>query len=630
MAGRGGAALARRRTFPLAQADLGPVPALWHNVYVRIALLYPPPWKIAAPGEGPDPQNGPPEDYRDGDLDADFYQTPYGLFSLGAQAIRAGHQVKVYNLSGFTWQRTREVIAALDAELFGMSCWTANRRGVKLVSELIKELHPKAHVVVGGPHATPLAKEILEHFPAVDTVCLGESEAQFLELIERLENSESTAGIAGTVFRAEGQVHQAAERPALKQLDDLACPQHYFATHILMTSRGCPWQCTFCGAETTWGRGFRGQSIDYVLDAVESALAKLPVRMIQVKDDTFTANKKRAMELCRGIRKRGLNFLWSCDTRVDVLTDELLKEMRLAGCQRLSLGVESGSPIILKAIDKKITAQKIIEAGNLAKKYGIQVRFYMMLGNRGETEETFRQTLDFLQEAKPHQYLFSCLSIYPGTLDFQDAEKAGWLNREIYFTGKFQEYKTPFDASEKDAKLMSDWFEDNRGLKRLYREDSAACLKILNELGEHHAAHMDLAGAYYREGDLDGTARHAQRALELDYPAPGLAHNYLACVAAARFDLKSVQEHLRHALRTDPYHRVVAQNAQTLREWLGQGGPVKGLPLQLEGSHEFELFEKTAQPTLPGELPEDFAQWPPPLEVESSGEADGRRHLRLL
>src|SRR5262252_2358716 len=128
---------------------------------MRIALLYPPPWKIPLPGDQPDAHDGPPSDYRPGDLDADFHQTPYGLFSLGAQAIRAGHAVKVFNLSAFPWPEIERAVRALDADVFGMSCWTANRRGVALVAKLIKDVHPKAHVVIGGPHATPLASEML-------------------------------------------------------------------------------------------------------------------------------------------------------------------------------------------------------------------------------------------------------------------------------------------------------------------------------------------------------------------------------------------------------------------------------------------------------------------------------------
>jgi hypothetical protein len=128
---------------------------------MRVALLYPPPWKIAEAGEPPyPPGEGPPRTYREGDLDADFHQLPYGLLALGAAAIRAGHSVKVHNLSSFSWKRVEEVIGALEADVFGFSCWTANRRGVGFAAELVKSLHPRAHVVVGGPHATPLGREL--------------------------------------------------------------------------------------------------------------------------------------------------------------------------------------------------------------------------------------------------------------------------------------------------------------------------------------------------------------------------------------------------------------------------------------------------------------------------------------
>jgi len=417
----------------------------------------------------------------------------------------------------------------------------------------------------------------------------------------------------------------------VNDLDTLASPHDYFDTHIVMTSRGCPWQCTFCGAETTWGRGFRGQSIGYVLDSLEHALSRLPVKMLQIKDDTFTANKKRALDICKGIRERKLNFMWSCDTRVDVLTEELIREMRLAGCQRLSLGVESGSPAILKAINKKITAEKIEHAAQLAKSYGISVRFYMMLGNRGETRETFYETLEFLERVKPHQYLFSCLSIYPGTVDFTDAEAAGKVDRNIYFAERFQELKVPYDAAKEDAELMSEWFQHNRGIRRGYVESVEDCLGILERLGDHHAAHVDLAAAYYRAQIYDLATRHFQRALELGYPLPGLVHNYLACIAGSRHDLRQVQDHLRLALRGDPYHYVVARNAETLRRWFIAGGPVKGLPLELEATHEFQLFERTVQPTLPGEIPEGFFVWPESSNERPSGRSQAAtKHLPVL
>ena len=576
---------------------------------MKVALIYPPPWKLPEPDAQPDPIDGPPEAYRTGDLDADFHQTPYGLFTLGAAALRAQHQVKVLNLSAHAWNTVEGVIAALDADVFGMSCWTANRRGVALVAETIRRYHAQAHVVVGGPHSTPLAREMLAHHSSIDTICVGESELTFLELLERLSRHQSLQGLAGAWYRTNGSVECGPPRHAIKNLDDLACPHNKFTTHIVMTSRGCPWACTFCGAETSWGRGFRGHSTAYVLDMLESALKRAPVNMLLIKDDTFTTNKKRVLELCRGIQERGIRFLWSCDTRVDVLDEELLKAMRLAGCERLSLGVESGSPAILSAINKKITVRQIESSLALAKRYGIKVRFYMMLGNRGETLQSFNESLDFLARTKPHQYLFSCLSIYPGTADFHEAERAGWLNREDYFSGRFQELKVPFDAPADDARVMSEWFEANRGLCNAYQANLDDCEAILERLGEHAPAELDLATAYYRAGRLADADRLAMQALAHEHPTPGLVLNLRACTAQARGDIEGMKALFLDAARRDPQHAVLIENVQAARRWFAEGGPACGRTLVLSVDHEFRLLERTVQPSLPGPLPEDFADF---------------------
>jgi len=612
---------------------------------MKVALLYPPPWKIAAPGQQRFPRGeGPPEDYVDGDLDADFFQIPYGLLTLAAEATSRGHKVRVLNLSATPYDQVAEVVARLDADVFGMSCWTANRRGVGYVAELIRSRHPAAHIVVGGPHATPFAREMLEHHPAIDTVSRGESEVTFIELLDQLERGGSTQGIAGTAFRRNGQIELGPSRKSLSSLDGLTPPQAYFATHIVMTSRGCPWACTFCGAETSWGRGFRAHSTAYVMTALEQALERLPVRMVQIKDDTFTTNRKRVLELCREIKKRDLRFLWSCDTRVDVLDEELLIAMRQAGCQRLSLGVESGSDRILSNIDKKITASEIREAALLAKSVGIQVRFYMMLGNRGETEQTFRETLAFLDDVRPHQYVFSCLSIYPGTRDFQDAVSAGWLDPKLYFEGDFQELKVPYDADERTTKVMNEWFHDHRGIQYFYREDVAAARAILDKVGEYHGAHLDLCGAYFRAGDYDGARAHAERALELGTPVPGLAWNYLAVIAHRAGDLEGMKAYFLEAAQKDPQHNVLIVNVEKTRAWFKARGPELGLPLELSAGHEFQLLERTLQPTLPGPLPPDFddfeaAPRPVPHHLPSSAEVTleghekqgfGSRNLRVV
>jgi tetratricopeptide (TPR) repeat protein len=263
----------------------------------------------------------------------------------------------------------------------------------------------------------------------------------------------------------------------------------------------------------------------------------------------------------------------------------------------------------LKNIDKKIDADTIVRATEMAKSYGIQVRHYMMLGNRGETEQTFQETLGFLQRAQPHQYIFSCLSIFPGTRDFDLAEEQGWLHRKVYFDGDFQELKAPFDASESTTRVLNEWFAENSGLRDCYVEDVPAAQAILAKVGDHHAAHMDLAAAYLRAGEPDAAERHVLRALELDYPVPGLAYNYLACISHQRGDIESMKDHFMTAAKCDPQHFVLMKNVEATRAWFKRGGPDRGEQLELNVRHDFQLLERTDQPTLPGKLPANLGDW---------------------
>lgn len=577
---------------------------------LRVALIYPPPWKIPEPNGPSDPVDGPPPDFEACDLDADFFQIPYGLLSLAAQAIRAGHCVKVLNLSGFPWSAVEHVVAHLEADVVGMSCWTANRRGVRLVSDLIKQRHPTTHVTIGGPHVTPLGARILERYTHVDSAVLGEGEHTFLELLDRLQHAKTLDGLPGAITRAEGRLLVGASRPAVSELDTLESPHRHFSTHIVMTSRGCPWACTFCGAESTWGRGFRPFGVERVLDDLQAALERTKVRILLIKDDTFTTNRDRIFRLCRGIRERKLDFLWSCDTRVDVMRDDLMREMRLAGCERVSLGVESGSASILKAINKKISIEQILASTEVTRRYGIRARFFMMLGNRGETKQTFLETLEFLERARPHQYIFSCLSIYPGTADFHAAVAAGWLDPEQYFTGTFQEYKVPFDASPEVTQLMNDWFSTHRGVRDHYVPTIADLRAVHGNLGVDHApALLDLAEALIEHDQLDEASQWLGRVELARHPLPGLVHNALACLAAKRGDWGRMKDELVHAARLDPQHYVLLRNARVARDWFDAGGRERGAPLSLQARHDFQLFERTEQPALPGPIPNEWLGW---------------------
>jgi tetratricopeptide (TPR) repeat protein len=207
--------------------------------------------------------------------------------------------------------------------------------------------------------------------------------------------------------------------------------------------------------------------------------------------------------------------------------------------------------------------------------------------------------------------LFSCLSVYPGTRDFHDAEAAGWLDREVYFTGDFQEFKVPFDASPEDGERMARWFDTNKGLKSLYREGVDERRAILARLGDHAPAHLDLGVALYEAGSLDEAEVHLERALALGYALPGVAYAYLACVANARGDVDGALDRLQQGIAVDPQHPTLLASYESARAWIDRGGAARGEPLALTASNAFHLLERTAQPTLPGPLPNDFAVWKP-------------------
>lgn len=522
---------------------------------------------------------------------------PYGLLSLAAQALRAGHHVDVLNLSTFPWREVELVLASRPADLFGLSCLTINRRGVMALATLLRQLHPVAHIVVGGPHATALPHQLLAHCPAVDTVVLGEGEQTFLELIQRLETGSPLTDLAGSVTRDQGSIHVGPQREPIQDLDALVSPLESFASHILLTSRGCPGQCTFCNSQTMWTRKVRFHSPPYVLEMLERAVSKHGLRVLSIKDDTFTAHRQRAMAICRGIQERKLDFVWSCDTRADAVDEDLLMAMRRAGCRLLSLGVESGSPEILRTIRKRITPQQVLQATRLAKKYGFQVRFYMMWGNRGETRQTVQQSLDLIQAAKPNQVLFTLLSIYPGTEEFALLLQDKTLAEEVFVTEDVPTLKW-FLGDSRDFKEIRDEIRRFDRQVDFWHYGIDDCKQIVDRLPSLHEAHLDLAAASCRAGRPDLAEQHARTALEMHYPLPGLAVNILGCVAASRGQFAAARAHFAEARRLYP-HAIALENAAALDDWLARGGPASGRPLLLRPDTAFETRWLERQPEKP-------------------------------
>lgn len=571
---------------------------------MRIALLYPPPWAIAAPGTAGLPEGAePPRGVAPGAVpDGDETTLPCGLMSLAAQARRAGHRVTLFNLYTFAWSSIEKIIGRLPADIYGLSCLTVNRRGTAALARLIRRVHPSAHIVVGGPHAGALPLEILRHWPAVDSIVIGEGEQTFTELVSALAAHRPLTGIAGLAWRCNGQVHLEKTRARINDLDGLACPYDHYRGNVVLTSRGCPHACTFCASPALWSRRVVHHSPDYIMGVLQRIVGDHGCKQVAFKDDTFTANRRLALELCQRIRASGLRFCWSCDSRADTLDDRLLLAMRLAGCERLSIGVESAAPAILAAINKNLSPAQVLRATAIAKRFGFQVRYYMMAGNRGEDATTLRASLDFLNNAQPNQYVFSILSLYPGTREFNLAETQGLVSRAMFFQSDRPVFKW-FHKNRGGPELLSlvEWVLSHLRVTDHWHYSIAQRRRIVQRLPGLPAAHLDLGNAYARNGRWDEARTCYRQSLSLGHGLPGLVFNNLACAAAADGKLAKAAGLLDKA-RTVGAHWVVEHNWQRLEKGIGLKC---NQPIELQLHEGFDGSTAMVQPAEPGPIRAD-------------------------
>jgi radical SAM superfamily enzyme YgiQ (UPF0313 family) len=534
-------------------------------------------------------------------LAGDLLGPPYGLLQLSAQAIRAGHSVTTLNLADFAWPEVERVVAGLEAEVFGMTCLTANRRGVAFVADAIRRFHPRAHIAVGGPHASALPGEILDRHRTIDTVVVGEGEAALLEICHRVDAGEPTEGIPGTAWRSGDEVRQGPPVETTTDLDSLASLHSLYPSSFVITSRGCPGRCTFCGSRGMWGSRLRLCSVGSVLDTLETVVRGHGLPLVAIKDDTFTASRRRTLEICEGIRERDLRFVWICDTRADSLDGELLRAMRLAGCQQISIGVESGSTEILERLNKRITPERVRNVTRLARDLGFIVRWYVILGSPGETFDTLEQTFALIRSERPHQVVFSPFSTYPGTAEYERQVALGDLGPGVYFD---QDFLTPTfyrDVAPEVSAWIREWLRRNPGIVSLARPTVDTCRGALERLPGSPLAHMDLGGALLDAGDLDGAASQVRRALDLGHPLAGIGHTYLACIAAARGDIAATEHHLDLARRGYPFRHTMT-NWERFTAWRDEGSMHDIAGLDIIAHPAFEIAEEKRQPMNPGPI----------------------------
>ncbi len=360
---------------------------------------------------------------------------PIGLYSVAAVLKESNHDVEVMNWNEInrTPERIPEILKKKRPRVIGFSILNGNRWGAIEIARTAKKMDPEVTIVLGGIGACFLWEHFLHHFPEIDYIVLGEGETAFLELVGFLEADQEGTPVAvkGIAFRSEGKPIRTGLPAPIQDLDSLPIPAEYFTYQHVSSSRGCSWRCTFCGSPKFWGESIRWRSPEHFVRELEVLYDK-GVRFFYFSDDTFTAGKKRVIEICRRILEKKLKITWFAISRVNYVNEEVLFWMRKAGCLQISYGIESGSEKIREGFDKHIKIRHIKKAFALTMKYGILARAYFIYGSPGETWETIQETVDLMHEIKPLGAVFYILDIYPGTDLYERLKESAGITDDVW------------------------------------------------------------------------------------------------------------------------------------------------------------------------------------------------------
>ncbi|MFH1459639.1 MAG: radical SAM protein [Candidatus Omnitrophota bacterium] len=377
------------------------------------------------------------------------HSPPLGLGYL-ASALEQGKEEVV--IADLTFEKDYEFLKnklkEFKPELIGVTCQTTFAESAFKVTRLCKSIFPDVPVVIGGPHPTILPEKTLAESKA-DIVVLGEGEGSLVEIVDKFKNKQRLNEVKGIYFNQDGKIVFTGVRDFIVNLDKIPFPSRHlfdqryfdFPEVTLISSRGCPFNCSFCQPtlKKMFGNKVRLRSPDNVVDEIEFILQKYPQKTIRFHDDTFTWNNHWIKSVCGLIKERKLQFSWNCKSRIDVLDEESISLLKDAGCQRLDLGVESGSVRILdEVLNKGVSIKKIKNAFDLCAKLNMPTLAFIMIGAPTETAADILDTISLLEDITFMGLHVSLFTPFPGTEIFDYAKSndlicaVGWNDYDFY------------------------------------------------------------------------------------------------------------------------------------------------------------------------------------------------------
>ncbi|HEY72949.1 MAG TPA: radical SAM protein [Thermoflexia bacterium] len=400
-------------------------------------LIINPPW----PGRGYGTRSQNRIIKRRGDK---YLQYPIFLGYLAAQLKRAGREVFYIDAvmdelsPDETWARVEHI----RPDAIFMETTTPSIKFDYWAITIMKERSGGALMLAGGPHVTVFPTQALRECGALDVALKQEFDTRVVPV---LGNLDDLTGVTGITFRQNGRIVDTGPAVLCEDLDSAPFPdrdtvpfeRYHEAWYSrlpfinVMTSRGCPYPCTFClWPNAMYGHKQRFRSVGNVIEELKYEIERHGVREINIDDSTFTTNKARVIEFCQKLRDNRIDLLWTCNGRVDNVDWEMLLEMKAAGCKLIRYGVESGSLKVLERIRKGYTLEQVRRGFRLTREAGIMALGGFMFGFPYDTRETVERTLQLARDLNPDMVQFSICMPYPGTPMYAEAWEAGKIIAE--------------------------------------------------------------------------------------------------------------------------------------------------------------------------------------------------------
>ncbi len=371
----------------------------------------------------------------------DRLDAPLGLLYIAANLEKAGYNVRVNDLSGIP-ERDWEIE---QADIYGTTIYAPTIAISEKIAKICKKKNPSAIVVAGGAHPTATPKEMDSIF---DVVVVGEGDEAMVQIAEDYPNNKK---FYEKVLNKNLDIYP---NPAYHLIDPFSYKRtiNGETSLTLLTSRGCPYRCSFCGLDKSH-KIIKQRSPKLVAKEIEELKEKYGISKYNFQDDIFTINRKRLYEMLDLFKPLDIGF--RAFGRAGVNTKEDYFKLKESGCDMLAWGIESGSQKMLDLMNKKSTIQDNKNVIKWAKEAGITSRTFFILGFPGETKETIEETKAFIEETNPDQFFISNFVPYPGTDVWNNPEKYGITSISKNFENYYQIDKTYSGSVNIETKFLT-------------------------------------------------------------------------------------------------------------------------------------------------------------------------------